>query len=190
VKGSRRYEYRTGTTILGWKTMNSTFVMLTIKEAIKSTYWKWLWNLVLNKRERKTNKLDGQNLNTFVGSFQRLVEVDGEGPQESQNKNTRKQTRDDNAFLKARCEIKVPKTQDCMPALAVSANRHSCWQVQVKFCWLRQGLDNLWSTNQISLITVHSAGTSAPMNDLRLPLAFVWLALAFVGLRVANLVSN
>ena len=40
AKGSRRYECRTGTGLLGWKTTNSTFVTLSIKEAPKSTCGK------------------------------------------------------------------------------------------------------------------------------------------------------
>ena len=36
AKGSRRYEYRTGTGLSGWKITNSTFTTLTIKAAPKS----------------------------------------------------------------------------------------------------------------------------------------------------------
>ena len=37
AKGSRRYEYRTGTGLSGWKIANSTFAILIIKAAPKST---------------------------------------------------------------------------------------------------------------------------------------------------------
>ena len=57
--------------------------------------------------------------------FQRLVEVNEDGPQQSQNKNNREQARNDNAFLETGCEIKVPEARDPMPALDISADRHS-----------------------------------------------------------------
>jgi hypothetical protein len=75
-------------------------------------------------RERRTNKLNGQNLDTFVGPFQRLVEINGAGPRESQNKHSRKQAGNDNTFLETRRDIKVSEMRDRIPALAVSANRH------------------------------------------------------------------
>lgn len=74
--------------------------------------------------ERSTNKLNGQNLGTFVGPFQWLLEVNGYGPRESQYKHSRKQAGNDNTFLEARCDIKVSETRDRIPTLAVSANRH------------------------------------------------------------------
>ena len=41
--------------------------------------------------KRGTNKLEGQDLNTFVGPFQRMIEVvNGDSPQDSQSKNNRK----------------------------------------------------------------------------------------------------
>lgn len=67
-----------------------------------------------------TNKLDGQNLTTFVGPFQRLFITNGEGPEESQDKNNRKQTGDYNALLEARCDIKVSEARDYMPAFSIS----------------------------------------------------------------------
>ena len=73
--------------------------------------------------EKKTHKLEGQNLNTFVGPFQRLFEVNGDSPQESQNNNNRKQARNDNAFLETKCDIKLSEARDRIPALAISANR-------------------------------------------------------------------
>ena len=76
-------------------------------------------------QERRTNKLNGQNMGTFVGPFQRLVEVNGDGPRESQNKHDRKQAGNNNSFLETRCDIKISEARDRIPALTVSANRHS-----------------------------------------------------------------
>jgi hypothetical protein len=76
-------------------------------------------------RERSTNKLDGQNLDTFVGPFQWLLEVNVDGPRERQDKHRRKQAGNDNTFLETRSDIKVSETRYRIPTLAVSANRHS-----------------------------------------------------------------
>jgi hypothetical protein len=37
AKGSRKYEYKTGTGLLGWNRMNNTLAMLPINEAPKNT---------------------------------------------------------------------------------------------------------------------------------------------------------
>ena len=129
AKGSRRYEYRTGTGLFGWKTMNNTLAMLPIKEAPKNTCWKRINNYE-GWWERRTNKLNGQNPVTFVGSFQRVVEVNGDGPRESQNKHSSKQAGNNNTFLETRSDIKVSKARDFVPALAISANRHSRWKAR------------------------------------------------------------
>ena len=83
-------------------------------------------------RKRRTNKFNGQNLDTFGGPFQRLFEVDGDRPQEGQNQHSRKQAANDDTFLETMCGIKVSTARDPLPALAISANLHSCWQVQVE----------------------------------------------------------
>ena len=85
-------------------------------------------------QERRTNKLNGQNLVTLVWPFQRLVGINEDGPRESKNKHSRKQAGNDNTFLKTRCNIEVPETRNHIPALAVSADGHSWWQVQVESC--------------------------------------------------------
>ena len=77
------------------------------------------------RQERRTNKLNGQNPDTFVGPFQRLVEGNGDGPRESENKHSSKQAGDNNTFLETRCDIEVSEARDLVPALAISANRHS-----------------------------------------------------------------
>jgi hypothetical protein len=59
-----------------------------------------------------------------VSPFQWLVRVNRNGPQESQNKHSREQAGNDNAFLETGCGIKVSKARDRVPALDVSANRH------------------------------------------------------------------
>ena len=59
-----------------------------------------------------------------MGPFQRLVEVNGDSPQESQNKNNEKQAGNDNAFLETRSDIKVSEARDRIPALAISADCH------------------------------------------------------------------
>ena len=75
-------------------------------------------------RKKKTNKLNGQNLETFVGPIQRLFKVNGDGPRESQNQQSRKQAGNDNTLLETRCDIKVSKARDPVPAFAISALLH------------------------------------------------------------------
>ena len=89
AKGSRRYEYRTGTGLSGWRMANSTFTILTIKAEPKSTCTMKITQIGSTGEKERTNELEGQDLNTFVGPFQRLVEVNGDSPQESQNKPSR-----------------------------------------------------------------------------------------------------
>ena len=60
-----------------------------------------------------------------MGPFQRMLEVNSDSPQERQNKNNRKQAGNYDAFLETRSDIKVSETRDRIPALAISANRHS-----------------------------------------------------------------